>query len=95
VKLAGCEVNHYQSGEWAGRSRISHRGRSPLRTAAYQQATLLVGGEKVFQARYTHLLGSLTKRQAYMGIAGAYLRTAHLLVTSGEPWNEDTRARRR
>jgi transposase len=95
VKLAGSEVNHYQSGEWTGRSRISHRGRSLLRTAAYQQAMLLVSAEKVFQARFTHLLGSLTKRQAYMAIADAYLRTAHLLVTSGEPWNEDTRVRRR
>jgi transposase len=42
VKLAGSEVNHYASGDWNGTSRISHRGRSALRAAAYQQARQLV-----------------------------------------------------
>jgi transposase len=33
VKQAGSEVNHYQSGDWVGRSRISHRGRAPRPTS--------------------------------------------------------------
>ena len=94
VKLAGSEVNEFASGEWRGRSRISHRGRAQLRTAAYQQAKMLVKGSTVFQARYTHLLGTLTKQQAYVAVANAYLRTAHLLVTTGELWNEEARVRR-
>jgi transposase len=94
VKLAGSEVNEYSSGEWRGRSRISHRGRAPLRAVAYQQARQLVSGNEVFRARYVALLGRLQKRQAYMAIANSYLRTAHTLVVQGEPWNEDTRSRR-
>jgi transposase len=96
VKLAGSEVNQYQSGEWTGRSRISRRGRSRLRTAAYQQARLLVAGNEAFRARYTKLLSQpLQKQQAYVALADAYLRTAHTLVVRGEPWREEARSRRR
>lgn len=94
VKLAGSEVNEYGSGEWRGRSRISHRGRAPLRAAAYQQARQLVSDNEVFRARYAALLGRLAKQQAYVAVANSYLRTAHALVVQGEPWNEDTRSRR-
>ena len=94
VKLAGSEVNEYGSGEWRGRSRISHRGRAPLRAAAYQQAKLLVAGNEVFRARYTRLLERLEKRQACVAVANSYLRTAHTLVLQGEPWNEEARSRR-
>ena len=96
VKLAGSEVNQYQSGEWTGKSRISHRGRSRLRTAAYLQAKLLVTGNEVFRARYAKLLSlPLQKQQAYVALADAYLRTAHMIVVQGEPWCEEARSRRR
>jgi transposase len=96
VKLAGSEVNQYQSGEWTGRSRISHRGRSRLRTAAYLQAKLLVSGNEAFRARFAQLLSRpLQKQQAYIALADAYLRTAHTLVVQGEPWREEARLRRR
>lgn len=96
VKLAGSEVNQYQSGEWTGRSRISHRGRSRLRTAAYLQAKLLVSGNEAFRARYAKLLSRpMQKQQAYIAVADAYLRTAHTLVVQGEPWREEARSRRR
>jgi transposase len=96
VKLAGSEVNQYQSGEWTGRSRISHRGRTPLRTAAYLQAKRLVAGNETFRARYVKLLNCpLQKQEAYVALAGAYLRTAHTLVVQGEPWCEEARSRRR
>jgi transposase len=94
VKLAGSEVNEYGSGEWRGRSRISHRGRAPLRAATYQQARQLVSGNEVFRARYAGLLGRLAKQQAYVAVANSYLRTAYTLVVQGEPWNEDARSRR-
>lgn len=96
VKLAGSEVNQYQSGEWTGKSLISRRGRSRLRTAAYLQARLLVAGNETFRARYAKLLSlPLQKQQAYVALADAYLRTAHTLVVQGEPWREEARSRRR
>lgn len=95
VKLAGSEVNQYQSGEWTGRSRISHRGRSRLRAAAYLQAKLLVAGNEAFRARYARLLSRpMQKQQGYVALADAYLRTAHTLVVQGEPWCEEARSRR-
>ena len=96
VKLAGSEVNQDQPGEWTGRSRISHRGRHRLRTAAYLQAKLLVSGNEVFRTRYAQLLSRpLQKQQAYIALADAYLRTAHTLVVQGEPWREEARSTRR
>lgn len=96
VKLAGSEVNQYQSGEWTGRSRISHRGRSRLRTAAYLQAKQLVSGNEAFRTRYARLLSRpMEKQQAYVALADAYLRTAHTLVVQGEPWRKEARLRRR
>jgi transposase len=91
VKLAGSEVNWHESGDWRGKSRISHRGRSLLRAAAYQQARRLVRNNPTFCARYHHLLSrttrpALAQQQAYMAIANSYLRTAHVLVTQGKTW---------
>jgi transposase len=94
VKLAGSEVNEYASGEWRGRSRISHRGRSLLRAAAYQQARMLVSGNDLYRARYTRLLERLTKRQAYVAVANSYLRTAHTLVVKDQPWTDEAHSRR-
>jgi len=86
VKLAGSEVNHYASGDWNGSSRISHRGRSPLRAAAYQQARQLVVRNDDFRARFHALIHRTTKRrlatqEAYVAIMNSFLRTAHRLVT--------------
>lgn len=86
VKLAGSEVNHYGSGDWEGTSRISHRGRSPLRAAAYQQARLLVRRNDDYRARFYHLLYRTDRPghrdlSAYVAVMNSYLRTAHVLVT--------------
>jgi transposase len=89
VKLAGSEVNHYASGDWSGTSRISHRGRSPLRAAAYQQARQLVAHSADFRARFHTLIhrtmkANLTTQEAYVAVMNSYLRIAHALVTRGE-----------
>jgi hypothetical protein len=91
VKLAGSEVNWHESGDWRGKSRISHRGRSLLRAAAYQQARKLVHDNPVYKARFQHLLHrssrpALNKHQAYVAIGNSYLRTAHVLVTQKKRW---------
>jgi transposase len=86
VKLAGSEVNEYASGDWHGRSRISHRGRALLRAAAYQQGRYLVNNNTDFASRLCHLTNRtdrprLLEKQARVAIANSYLRTAHVLVT--------------
>jgi transposase len=85
VKLAGSEVNHFSSGDFSGTSRISHRGRSPIRAAAYQQARNLVQRNEDFRSRYSALFRRssrpLTELQAYVAVMNSYLRTAHVLVT--------------
>jgi len=92
VKLAGSEVNWHESGDWRGKSRISHRGRSRLRAAAYQQARALVRNDNpVYRARFHHLLHrttrpALTLKQAYTALGNSYLRTAHVLVTERKAW---------
>ena len=92
VKLAGSEVNWHESGDWRGKSRISHRGRSLLRAAAYQQARRLVAnGNPFYHARFHHLLHrttrpALTLKQAYTALGNSYLRTAHELVTQNKAW---------
>ena len=92
VKLAGSEVNWHESGDWRGKSRISHRGRSLLRAAAYQQARRLVAnGNSVYSTRFHHLLHrttrpALTLKQAYTALGNSYLRTAHELVTRQKAW---------
>jgi transposase len=89
VKLAGSEVNHYASGDWSGTSRISHRGRSALRAAAYQQARQLVAHNDDFRARFHTLIHRTTKpklapQEAYVAVMNSYLRIAHSLVTRRE-----------
>lgn len=92
VKLAGSEVNWHESGDWRGKSRISHRGRSQLRAVAYQQARKLVAnGNSFYRERFDHLLHrtrqpALTLKQAYTALGNSYLRTAHALVTQRTPW---------
>lgn len=92
VKLAGSEVNWHESGDWRGKSRISHRGRSLLRATAYQQARRLVANDNpVYRARFHHLLQrttrpALTLKQAYTALGNSYLRTAHVLVTQKKVW---------
>lgn len=85
VKLAGSEVNEYASGDYRGRSRISHRGRNLLRSVAYQQARQLIHANGDFTRRYFHLRNRtdrprLVDQQARVAVANSYLRTAHVLV---------------
>lgn len=79
-------MNEYASGDFRGRSRISHRGRSPLRAAACQQAWQLIKSNQDFAERFFHLQNRsvhprLLRQQACVAVANSYLRTAHVLVT--------------
>lgn len=95
VKLAGTEVNQYSSGDWEGTSRMSHRGRSALRAAAYQQARNLVSNNPDYRARFYHLIHRTDRRrlvplQAYVAILNSYLRTAHALVVRQQVYQSRT-----
>lgn len=86
VKLAGSEVNEYASGDYRGRSRISHRGRNLLRSVAYQQTYQLIRANGDFAQRYHHLRNRtdrprLQDQQARVAVANSYLRIAHVLIT--------------
>ena len=86
MKLAGSEINHYSSGDWQGASRISHRGRSALRAAAYQQARYLATRNPDFRSRFHALIHRTTKpklatQEAYVAVMNSYVRIAHSLVT--------------
>jgi transposase len=88
-KLAGSEVNHFSSGDRDGSSRMSHRGRSALRAAAYQQARLLVRRNPDYRSRFFSLINrtdrpSLLQLPAYVAVMNSYLRTAHALVTRNQ-----------
>jgi len=82
VKLAGLEINHFQSGTMKKNSHISYRGRVRLRTAAYQQARFLVKRNPVYAARFAQLLRDkkFSAQQCYVAIANSYLRTMHVLA---------------
>ncbi|HUE87122.1 MAG TPA: transposase [Vicinamibacterales bacterium] len=79
VKLAGSEVNQYASGDWTGTSRISHRGRSALRAAAYPKP-LLHPDPPHHETEAGHA-GSLR------GWMNSYLRIVHSLVTRREAYS--------
>ena len=83
VKLAGSEINQFGSGDSIRKCRISHRGRSRLRTVAYQQARFLAKRNPELTERFLALINTkkLTHTQSYVAIANSYLRTAHVLVT--------------
>lgn len=96
VKLAGCDVIEWSSGDYTGCTRISHRGRSLLRGAAYQQARYLVRRNPQFAQRYHDLLAhgrQFTDRKAYTAIANSYLRTAHALICKKELYKTERRTR--
>jgi transposase len=93
VKLAGSEVLERTSGEYLGVSRISHRGRSLLRSVAYQQARFLVRRNEDFANRFYALKNrrGLNDLQAYTAIANSYLRTVHAVVRKQTPYHSDKR----
>lgn len=89
VKLAGSDILDNTSGDFTGRSRISKRGRSPLRAVSYQQARRLVARNTDYRQRFRALVFTtrprrLSDMEAYVAVANSYLRTAHFLVTHRE-----------
>jgi transposase len=91
VKHAGLAPRECLSGKYAGRTRLSGRGRPGLRTAAWRAAWGAVRGNPVYAAKYTHLTtrekNRLKPGQAQAVIAAAILRQLHAVITRREAWN--------
>ena len=93
VKLAGLDINQFQSGAMQGKSRISHRGRIQLRAAAYLQAKFLVKRNPELKQRFFQLKQNrkFNDRQAYVAIANSYLRTLHALAKAKQFYQKASR----
>jgi len=93
VKHAGLAPAEQTSGKFAGRSKLTGRGRPALRTAAWRATWGAMQSNAVYQARYLHLttreVGRLKPGQARCAIAAALLRQLHAVITTGQRWNPE------
>jgi transposase len=91
VKHAGLAPRDNTSGTYAGRTRISRRGRPGLRLAAWRATWGALHHNPVMAARYRYLTGRqhnrLTDGQARAAIAAALLRWIHVVVTQRVRWD--------
>ncbi|HVF13623.1 MAG TPA: transposase [Acidimicrobiales bacterium] len=91
VKHAGLCPRANESGNFAGTTRVSGRGRPALRTAAWRAVWGALPHNAVYAARYHHLTGRaanpLEDGQARAAIAGALLRQLFVVVTRRVAWD--------
>ena len=91
VKHAGLCPRANESGNFAGQTKTSRRGRPALRTAAWRAVWAAVHHNTVYAARYTHLRtrtdNPLRDGQARVAIAAALLRQLFVVVTRRVAWN--------
>jgi len=91
VKHAGLAPRDNSSATYAGRCRISRRGRPRLRLAAWRAAWGALPHNPVMAARYRYLTtrqhNRLTDGQARAAIAAALLRWLHVVVTQRVRWD--------
>ncbi len=86
-KLAGLAIRLNESGKFKGRTTITHRGRSRLRTILFQAALPLVSSNPEFQKlhRYytTRKENPLKKKQSIIAICCKLLRVMYAIVVKG------------
>lgn len=91
VKHAGLCPRANESGAYAGRTRISGRGRPLLRIAAWRAVFGALRHNPVLAARHAHLTGRadnpLTDAQARTALAASLLRQLHAVLTRGVAWD--------
>lgn len=96
VKHAGLNPSQNTSGAFRGETRISRRGRSDLRTAAWRAAWAVLRHNPVLAAKFEQLTereeNRLTTGQAHAACAATLLRWLHGTVTSRTPWDPDIAA---
>jgi transposase len=91
VKHAGLCPRANESGNYAGQTRTSRRGRPALRTAAWRAVWAALQHNTVYAARFEHLRtrpdNPLKDGQARAAIAAALLRQLFVVVTRRVAWN--------
>jgi len=91
VKHAGLNPSEHTSATLAGRTRISHRGRPGLRTAAWRAVWGGLRHNRVLHARHAHLTGRegnrLSDGQARAACAATLLRWLYAVVTRRQMWD--------
>jgi transposase len=99
VKHAGLAPCENSSGNHAGETGISRRGRPALRLAAWRAVWGALCHNRVYAARHAELTGRaknpLTDQQARTAIAAALIRQIHAIITRRVPWDADIAAGRR
>jgi transposase len=98
VKHAGLNPAENTSATFRGITRISHRGRPALRTAAWRAVWGALPHNPVLAQKFSHLTNRdhdrLTRAQAHLACAAALLRWLHAVVAKREPFNADIAAGR-
>jgi transposase len=89
VKHAGLNPSEHTSATLAGKTRISHRGRPGLRTAAWRAVWGGMRHNRVLHARHAHLTWRpdgyrLSDGQARAACAATLLRWLYAVVTRGQ-----------
>jgi transposase len=91
VKHAGLNPSEHTSATLAGKTRISHRGRPGLRTAAWRAVWGGLRHNRVLHARHAHLTGRQDNRlsdgQARAACAATLLRWLYAVVTRRPSWD--------
>lgn len=91
VKHAGLCPRANESGNFAGQTKVSARGRPALRTAAWRAVWGALHHNAVYAARYQHLRNRtnnpLRDGQARAAIAAALLRQLFVVVTQRVAWD--------
>ena len=91
VKHAGLCPRDNASGTFAGRARISRRGRPGLRLAAWRAVWGAMAHNPVMADRYRHLTSRkanpLSDGQARAALAAALLRWIHAVITHRVRWD--------
>ncbi len=92
VKHAGLNPAEHTSATLAGKTRISHRGRPGLRTAAWRAVWGGLRHNRVLHARHAHLTGRpegnrLSDGQARAACAATLLRWLWAVITRRQMWD--------
>lgn len=92
IKYAGLDIIERQSGtSLNGRSCISKRGNSHLRSAPYMGAMGVKRTQSVFQETYLRAVGKgQAKKQAFTAVVRQLIRVAYGVHKSGQPYEENT-----
>lgn len=90
-RYAGLNLVENSSGKHQGKTTISKRGRSLLRSILYRMAFTMVGKNEEIKQLYKYLTTrkerQLKKKQAMIAVTGKILQIIYAVVTKNEEYN--------